>query len=328
MKKLIISIYILSFAFFANAQQDQHYSQYMFNGLVLNPAYAGSNGMISAGLFHRTQWVGFDNHPVTQSFSLHSPILHESVGVGIHLLNDKAGALKNTSIITSYAYRINIAKGVLSMGLQGGLMNYTLDNSELIIKDDLDPKLTSFSSMKPDVGFGTYYSRKNYYVGFSIPHLIQTRLNDDLGTQDFAQLTRHYYFTGAYQYDINKDFSVIPSAMYKTLRFAPSFKGTENNFQTSSLDLTTHLKYKKMVWIGATYRVADSFNAQVGADISKFVDGINNPFKVGYAFDLTTSGLRSYNSGTHEIMLVVDFEVSPKAKKVDKDIHYISPRLF
>ena len=310
------------------AQQDQHYSQYMFNGLVLNPAYAGSNGMISAGLFHRTQWVGFDNNPVTQSFSLHSPVLHESVGVGLHLLNDKLGVMQNTSIITSYAYRINIAKGVLSMGLQGGLMNYSLDPSTRVVKDELDPRLISYSKMTPDVGFGTYYSRKNYYVGFSVPHLLQSKINDDMGLQDFSQLTRHYYMTAAYQYDINREFSLIPSIMFKTLRFAPKFKSNSNNYQTSSLDLTTHLKYKKMIWIGATYRVADSFNAQLGTDISEFVDGINNPFKIGYAFDLTTSGLSSYNTGTHEIMLVVDFEVTPKAKKVNKSIHYTSPRLF
>lgn len=335
LKKVIISSLVLILSAFAFAQQDQHYSQYMFNGLVINPAYAGSNGMISAGIFHRTQWVGFDGHPVTQSFSIHSPVLHESVGVGLHILNDKIGALKNTSISTSYAYRINIAKGVLSMGLQGGLMNYSLDNSTRVVKDADDQRLNNYSTMKPDLGFGTYYLKKNYYVGFSVPHLIQTSLNDKTLTNadgttvnDFSQLTRHYFITGAYQYYINRDFAVIPSIMYKTLRFSPKFKGNDKNYQTSSLDLTTHFKYQNTVWLGFTYRMADSFNAQVGADVSKFVKSMEQSLKIGYAFDLTTSGLKSYNSGTHEIMLIFDFEVNPKAKSIDKDIHYISPRLF
>ena len=332
MKKLILSIFVL-LSIASYSQQDQHYSQYMFNGLVLNPAYAGSNGMISAGLFHRTQWVGFNDNGSagsgTQSFSIHSPVLHESVGVGLHILNDKAGPIKNTSIITSYAYRINIAKGILSMGLQGGVMNYSLDPSSRIVKDGGDPRLIGYSRFKPDIGFGTYYLKKNYYVGFSVPHLIQTKLNDDLsGIQDFSQLTRHYYFTGAYQYQINREFAVIPSILYKTLRFSPQFKGNETRFQTSSLDLTAHLKYQNMVWLGFTYRVADSFNAQIGTDVSKFVKSMERSLKIGYAFDLTTSNLAAYNAGTHEIMLIFDFELNPSSKSVDKNIHYISPRLF
>ena len=328
MKKLLFILFITCTALVTNAQQDQHYSQYMFNGLVINPAYAGSNEMISAGLFHRTQWVGFGESS-TQSFSIHSPVLHESVGIGLHILNDKAGALKNTSIITSYAYKLNVRKGILSMGLQGGVMNYALDNSNIDVKDLNDPKLNTFSAFKPDIGFGTYYLRKNYYVGVSVSHLIQSKINDQLGTDDFAQLTRHYYLTAAYQYQINRDFSLIPSIMFKTLRFAPKFVSNSNsNFQTSALDLTTHIKYKKMIWFGVTYRMADSFNAQIGTDISRLVKGMGQGLKIGYAYDLTTSKLKNYNSGTHEIMMVFDFELKPKANAVNKDIHYISPRLF
>lgn len=328
MKKILLIILSLLYVDFAVAQQDQHYSQYMFNGLVLNPAFAGSNGMISAGLFHRTQWIGLGGHPVTQSFSIHSPVLHESVGVGLHILNDKAGPIKNTSITTSYAYKINLAKGTLSMGLQGGLLNYALDNSSRIVRDEFDPALNNYSALRPDIGFGTYFTKKNYYVGFSVPHLLQTRLNDDFGNAFFSQLKRHYFFTGAYQYNVNRDFAIIPSVMYKTLRFSPRFKGNDIIYQTSSLDLTSHFKYQNKLWFGATYRIADSFNAQIGADISEFLNNVDQSVKIGYAFDLTTTNLGNFNNGTHEIMLIFDFEARPNTKSVKKQIHYISPRLF
>lgn len=327
MKNIILAL-MLMLGVSAFAQQDQHYSQYMFNGLVINPAYAGSNDRISTAFFHRMQWVGFEDYPVTQSFSIHTPMAHQSMGLGLHIQNDKIGPIQNTSITASSAYRINFNEGVLSFGMQAGVMNYTFDDSKIDALHPEDVKLVGFSTMVPDIGFGTYYVKKNYYVGFSIPHLIQSKINERLTSQDFAQLTRHYYFTAAYQYQINRDFAVVPSMLLKTLRFAPRFAGNNQHFQTSSLDITTHLKYQDKFWIGGTYRAGDSFNAQLGMDISSFVDAMEHPLKIGYAYDMTTSNLSAFNNGSHEIMMIFDFELQPKANAVNKDIHYTSPRLF
>lgn len=303
------------------AQQEQHYSQYMFNGLVINPAYAGSSDMISASAFHRTQWVGFDGHPSTQTFSIHSPALHKSVGLGLQLVNDKIGIERKTSILTSYSYKVNVNKGILSMGLQAGLQNYSIDQDELDVKDLDDQKFYPSVSSKivPDFGFGAYYLKDNYYIGVSIPHLTQTKLeiNGYSTGSEFSKLSRHYFVTAAYKYRINRDFSVLPSFIFKGVAAAPV-----------SLDLTTHIKYRKIAWFGGSYRIGDSFNFQAGADIGELLDKVDKSVRIGYAYDLTTSKFNSYNNGTHEIMLIYDFELSPKVDGINKKTHYASPRLF
>ena len=302
MKKLIFVIVLVISTVSLQAQQDAHYSQYMFNGLVINPAFAGSYGTTSIAVFNRLQWVGMGENfngtpPSTQSVSYHAPIRYETAGLGFHIQNDRLGQEKRQSFIGSAAYRLYLEDAVISFGMQGGFHTYQL--APLNIDDKDDPRFANLKgSVLPDVGAGVFYKSDKLYVGLSIPHLMETKfnVNDFSATALRASLSRHYFLTSAYKVKLGDSWKVVPSILFKIAENAPM-----------SLDGNVHIYFKDIVWAGGTYRFGDAYSLQFGTKISAISKSFRDDIRLGYAFDLTSSSYRAFNKGTHEIMLMYDF---------------------
>jgi type IX secretion system PorP/SprF family membrane protein len=296
---------LLAFAFIAEAQQDPHYSQYIFNGLSLNPAYAGSRGTVSGMFFYRNQWTGFNGAPVTQAFSLHTPIQRGHAGVGLNLVNDKIGYMGQQWVTASYAYILSLGgSNRLAFGLRGGFMNFKIHWDEVRVSDLQDPILASNarSMMLPNVGTGLYFSNNRMYVGLSMPHILNSPLRRDQGSLAVAHLYRHAYLTAGYVFGINNSVQWKPSILLKYAPGAPL-----------ELDVNLMALFAQKFWVGVSWRSRDAVAFMLDFQIAK-------QFRMGYAFDYSTTELRKYHNGTHEILL--GFELYSKHAKMK------SPRYF
>lgn len=286
-------------------QQDAHYSQYIFNGLVLNPAYAGSRGTVSTLLFLRNQWVGIPGAPKTGAFSVHTPIGDQRNNFGLTVSDDIIGYTNQLWVHGSYAFRFNLGPGRLAFGLQGGLLNYRIDWSKAEVVDQNDFILgnTTQNRLIPNVGAGIYYNTSTWYAGASMPHILDTELRDVDGTiNDFAQLYRHYFFTAGIVLFPQSTVKFKPSVLVKYVTGAP----VEADFNASFL-------INDFVWLGASYRTNDAVVVMADFQLTK-------QLRLGYAFDWTLSELGNYNTGTHELMIGYDFYFNSSQLK--------SPRYF
>jgi type IX secretion system PorP/SprF family membrane protein len=294
MKKAIIILAILITGITAKAQQDVMISQYMFNGLFLNPAYAGSHKYYSSTLLHRTQWVNFSGAPRTFLASVDGlvPTKSENMGLGLIVSNDRIGATEQTDIYANYSYQLKLKKGKLAFGIKAGVSNYVFKSDNLAIWDANDGVFTERrTAWLPKFGFGAYYFCDNWYAGLSVPTLLAYDPNYSFGVDvnESSFLHRHYYVYGGYIFKLNDDFKLKPSALVKYLPAAPV-----------EADINMNLLYKDKFWFGASYRSMD-------AVVFMLEYQTNARFRVGYAFDLTTSKIRNYSAGTHEIMIGYDF---------------------
>jgi type IX secretion system PorP/SprF family membrane protein len=274
------------------SQQDLIVSQYMFNGLFLNPAYAGSHKYVSSSLLHRTQWVNFSGAPRTALLAVEGELPGKNMGLGLIVANDRIGATEQTDIYANYSYHVKLGEGKLAFGLKAGVSNYIFRGNNLTIWDANDevftPKRTAWL---PKAGTGLYYYTKTWYAGFSVPTLIAYDNNQsfsfDVNSATF--LRRHYYLNGGYVFTLNDLFKLKPSLLVKYIPAAPV-----------QADVNLNLLYKDMLWIGASYRTGDAVTFMVEYQT-------NFRFRVGYAYDMTTSRLRNYSAGTHEVMIGYDF---------------------
>lgn len=296
----------------AQAQQDPMYSQYMFNGLSINPAYAGSRDALSTTAILRKQWVGLDGAPVTQSLSLHSPTRNRRNAFGFQIVNDKISYLGQTWLTFSYAYRMEIGeKGRLHLGLQGSIYNYRINwnEAELIDPNDNVNQTYGNSLWLPNAGTGAWYYTDKFYVGAAIPHLLVNSLDKNrpgisvlAASQNLAALRRHGFFTAGYVFDLSPDVKFKPSFLMKYVHAAPL-----------ELDLNGQFYFFEKLGIGASYRTGDGI---VGMMNYYFTPQLH----AGYAYDYPFTSLRGYTSGSHEIMIGYDFRFG------DKSI--VSPRVF
>ena len=234
----------------AVAQQHTMYTQYMFNGLALNPAYAGSHGDLSITALAREQWSGLDGAPSTQTFAIHSPIKNKRISLGMVLLRDQIGVSKEHAVYGSYAYRIAMEKGTLSMGLQVGFTSYREDLNDLLLlhrpaADFQDQK----SSFLPNVGAGLFYTSERFYAGFSIPRMLQNSI-DQNNPVSVAKELRHYFLTGGYLFYLSKDLKLKPNFLLKVVEGAPI-----------QLDLNANLLIKDLIWVGLSHRVGADWSA-------------------------------------------------------------------
>lgn len=276
------------------AQQDPLYTQYMFNTLAYNPAYAGSRDVLSIMALSRHQWVGFDGAPSTQTLTAHSTV-GKNVGLGFSILHDKLDPTRQTGVYFDYAYRLKISdKGKLSMGLKGGFNFYQNTLSQLStgsVGDDPALSGSDYSKFLPNFGFGLYYYSPKFYLGASAPKLMENKLaNRDIETQgEVGKEVRHYFLTSGYVFGISKEVKLKPSVLARFTQAAPVV-----------MDLNVNFLFKEKLWLGGFYRIQNSFGA-----IAQYQ--FTQQFKVGYGFDMTTNELSNYNSGTHEIMLLYEF---------------------
>lgn len=294
MKKLIIITAITLIHVVAKAQQEPMVSQYMFNGLFLNPAYAGSHNYVSSSLLHRTQWVNFPGAPKTTLLAVDGlvPTKSQNMGAGLIVAHDRIGATEQTDIFANYSYHLKLGKGKLAFGLKAGVSNYIFKSDNLVIWDEGDEVFTGRrNAWLPKFGAGAYYFSDKWYAGISIPTLVaydaRHDFNFDVNKGSF--INRHYYLYGGYVFKLNENVKLKPSTLVKYHPAAPV-----------EADLNLNLLYKDQFWIGASYRSMDAIVLMVEYQT-------NSRFRVGYAFDFTTSKIRNYSTGTHEIMIGYDF---------------------
>lgn len=291
----------------AVAQQDAMYSQYMFNMMGVNPAYAGSRGVLSATAMYRKQWVGMDGAPETATFSFDMPTRNDKVGLGVQLFNDRIGVTTTNGFYGTYAYRIRFEeKGTLSIGLQGGVSNYKADLTKVDLIDNNDPAFSqNINVMLPSFGAGIYYSSDKLYAGFSIPNLVKSYLRKDqlyYSADVIAKKYMHFFVIAGYVFTLSDALKLKPSTLVKVVRGAPV-----------QVDVNANLWLKDIVSIGASYRTGDAVSGMLEIQAT-------NQIRIGYAYDQTISRLVKYNQGTHEIML--RFEFGWEKGKV------LSPRYF
>lgn len=293
MKKIIIIIFVVALNITAKAQQDQMISQYMFNGLFLNPAYAGSHKYFTSSLLHRSQWVDFPGAPKTYILAIDGllPTKGENMGVGLMVGHDKIGATEQTDIYANYAYQLKLSKGRLAFGLKAGASNYVFNNNAIVWDEGDVNFATKRTAWLPKFGFGTYYFADNWYAGISVPTLMAYDANRNFGVDvnEASFLNRHYYLYGGYVFKLNEKFKLKPSTLVKYLPAAPV-----------QADINLNLLYNDQFWIGASYRSNSAIVFMVEYQT-------NARFRVGYAYDLTTTRIRNYSTGTHEIMIGYDF---------------------
>lgn len=291
---LAIVVNTLFFNISAKAQTEPMYSQYLYNMLGVNPAYAGNREATSLNFFQRRQWVGLSGAPQTTSMSIDGASNNNKFGWGVQLYDDKLGVEKADGANLMFSTHIQISqKGVLSGGLSIGLMNYRIDLINVQGRyTPSDPAFYSnFNKWLPDVGLGIYYNTDKFYVGLSVPNVLKSRLTafDVMNSGIQKVNSTHLFFTSGYVFDVNDDVKIKPSTMIKAVGGAPI-----------ELDLNTNLWLKDIIGIGCSYRTGDAIVAMAEAQI-------NENLRFGYAYDMTISTLKYYNDGSHEIMIRYEF---------------------
>jgi len=289
MKKNIVLIALTFTAGQVIAQQEPQFTQYFDNMLFVNPAYAGSNNMLSIIGMHREQWVGFDGAPRTSTLSVHSPLRYESVGLGFTAVNDQIGPMNQTMFYADFSYTVELTKvQKLSFGLKGGFNMINLRTADLVTTEVGNPKLLQNSRFQfnPNVGAGVYYHTPHFFAGVSTPKILE---NSYGGNSTTNLERRHYYGIIGGVFTISKLWKLRPSSQIKVTSGAPL-----------SVDLSVAGIYADKLWLGALYR----HNAAVGGFVQY---QISAQFRIGIASDFSTQAIRSYNSGTFEAMLSYDF---------------------
>ncbi|MCB0768887.1 MAG: type IX secretion system membrane protein PorP/SprF [Flavobacteriales bacterium] len=268
-------------------------SQYLFNGLVINPAYAGSRDALTANLTYRHQWAGFEGAPVTQMLSVHAPMGRRKLGLGLMLYNDKIGVSNETGLFTNYAYRVRLNNGKLSLGLGAGVTMLRSEWTSLSIQQSSDQAFAADTrnAVRPNFSAGAYYYTKTWFVGVSSPFILSYRY--DAGSEGWNlsdnSADLQPMVTGGYVFRINADTKLKPSTLLR-------YKATEG----IQADMSTNLILKDRLWLGASYRTGDAFVASLEVLPTA-------QWRLGYAYDLGVSDLAPYHAGSHELMLQYEF---------------------
>jgi type IX secretion system PorP/SprF family membrane protein len=291
--KYIVLILVLTVSVTSHAQQHPMYSQYMFNMLNINPAYAGSRGVVSATALYRNQWVNIPGAPQTASFSVDMPFKEKKIGLGLQLFDDRLGIERSTGFNASYAFRIQLTNsGTLSLGLQAGVLNYRANFSEVRTFQPNDPSFNqNISGFLPSAAAGIYYNSDKFYIGVSTPALLQTKISKD-NTADVMSATgrdMHYFLATGFVIPLSQDLMLKPSALLKAVSGAPL-----------EYDFNANLWIQNTLALGFSYRTGDAIVGMIELQMNK-------QLRFGYAYDRTFTSLGNLNSGTHELMLRMEF---------------------
>lgn len=306
MKKLF-TVALTSLSLLAFGQQDPQFSQNPYTRLMVNPGYAGASDFLCGTIMNRQQWVGMDGRPKTTMLTFDSPIKigdAKPVGVGLTFVQDALGFDKTSMIKLAGAYRTNaIGPGNLGIGLEFGLLSKSINGTWKAIDDytqDASIPGAAISDNVLDLGFGIHYHVPGVFnVGISATHLNAGKLKG--GTNNFTfTMARHYYITGGYEYALNEKITLRPNLWVKT------------DFASTQVDINVNALYNNMIWGGLSYRLQDAIVPMFGYQ-GTLANGKGN-YRIGYSYDVTTSALRSYSSGSHEIMLGFCYDIMPKPK--------------
>lgn len=272
------------------SQQDSQYTQYMYNTPLVNPAYAGSRETITAFLLHRNQWVGLEGAPVTNNFSINMPVGDSNFGIGLNFVNDKIGPVSENEISADLAYFIQVSENYkLSLGLKGTANLFQLDVNKLRIFDPSDPQFQNVDTeFSPNVGAGLYLFSDKTYFGLSVPNFFESyRYNDN--NIEITKEKMHFYFIAGHVFTLSPNIDFKPAVLSKIVEGAPL-----------QADVTANFLFFDKLTLGAAYRWDASVSALAGFQIS-------DSWFIGYGYDLETTKLSNYNSGSHEIFLRYEF---------------------
>jgi type IX secretion system PorP/SprF family membrane protein len=273
------------------AQQDPQFTQYMFDRLSINPGVAGTTGELCGTMLLRQQWTGFDGAPKTALLNVHGNIKRISSGVGLSVFMDKLGQQNSTYARLSYSFhrKVGSAGGTLGIGLAAGMMSHTLGNdwraTDPVASDNSIPG-NGRSDMGWDLAAGLYYTSPTLWAGISSTHLTEVELRNVS-----IQQRRHYFVQAGYNWKLRSDpnkYVIQPSVLMKS-------DGTSTQF-----DITGVFLYNNMVWAGVSYRTEDAIAPLIGY---QFKPNAKSQLRIGYSYDVTTSQIRNYSSGSHEVML-------------------------
>lgn len=306
MKKLyLVALVVFSITMELQAQQDPHYTQYMYNMNVINPAYAGSKENLSIGMLYRKQWVEIEDAPTTATFSGHAPV-GKNVGLGLSVISDKIGPVEENNIYGDFSYTLQLGgEHKLAFGLKAGLTLHQVglySDINHTLPDQNDPAFAQNTSNSYfNLGSGLFYYTNKYYLALSVPNMMKSK-HLDFNGREFGSEVSHYFVTGGYVFDVSENIKFKPFFMMKSAFNAPT-----------SLDLSTNFLFNQKFEAGITYRLEDSFGAMINYAISPNV-------KLGYAYDHIVSDLNVTTPSSHEIVLLFDLNFPRKVSS--------SPRFF
>ncbi|SDX94142.1 PorP/SprF family type IX secretion system membrane protein [Flavobacterium degerlachei] len=305
--KLLLVLMLLSGCIYA--QQDAQFTQYMYNTININPAYAGSRESLNVFILHRSQWVGLDGAPTTNAASIHTPINDSNIGIGVSIVNDKIGPSDENNIAVDLSYSINTSKDFkLSFGLKAtaNLLNVDFTRLNRYDLNDYSFETNIDNKFSPNIGVGLYFHSDYTYVGLSAPNLLETNHFDryaGVGSSTYiAREKIHYYLMAGHVFDLNGNVKFKPSMLTKVVQGSPL-----------QVDLSGNFLINEKFVAGVAYRWSASVSAMVGFQA-------NDSWFIGYGYDLETTKLANYNSGSHEIFLRYEL-----FKNYDR---IVSPRFF
>lgn len=292
--KIFLIIFIFSnLSISLKAQYDAMFTQYMFNEMFVNPAYAGSKEALSATTLNRQQWVNFTGRPITTTFTIHGPLYNNKMGIGLSVLNEKIGVLNRNLVYLNYAYRMKIGeKGHFSLGLMAGIHSQSNKFTELQTTDINDPQFTvnTKNVITPNFGSGIYYYTPKFYVGLSVPRMIDDNVTVN-STGSIIKQTKvdvskfHHYFTVGRIFKLNENLKLKAQLLVKAVSNAPI-----------GVDINVNTLIKEKIWLGVSYRSKSDASAILGIQV-------NPQFVVSYAYDYSLTNIQNFSSGSHEIAL-------------------------
>ncbi|CAM4182382.1 type IX secretion system membrane protein PorP/SprF [Flavobacterium antarcticum] len=302
-KSSIFCVLFLLVALASFSQQDAQFTQYMYNPVNFNPAYAGSREVLSVFGMHRTQWVGLDGAPSTSTVSGHSPINNSDLGIGVSFVNDRIGPSDENTISADISYSVPTSdryKLAFGLKLTANLLN--VDFTKLTQQPgDSQLEYNIDNRFSPNIGAGIFWYSDRSYIGLSVPNFLETKHFD--GAKNSASTEKmHYYLIGGYVFDLTPNIKFKPSVLVKAVQQAPL-----------QADFSANFLFSEKLTLGAAYRWSAAFSAMVGFQIT-------DRLLVGYSYDAENTKLANYNSGSHEIFL--RFELFKNYDKI------ISPRFF
>ncbi|HZK96660.1 MAG TPA: type IX secretion system membrane protein PorP/SprF [Prolixibacteraceae bacterium] len=287
-------------SFYGFSQQDPVYTQYMNNLLTIQPAYAGISGSLNITGISRAQWVGFEGAPNTNTLTINGPLRRFNVGLGLSIVNDKWGPIRQNGVYVDYAYRVKLRQDqFLSFGLKGGFNIYQAYLTDIVVNDPNDPVFAYDVNFKflPNLGVGIMWHSDRFFLGVSSPKILKNRIQSQNSETVYREVL-HFYGMGGYVFFLSDVLKFKPTILYRWAERTPSFADFSGSF----------LLYDR-VWIGATYRLKNSYGL-----IFQF--NVNTQLKFGYSYDQTTFHPTQVNSGTHEFLISYDFIYSRRGRQV------------
>ena len=301
MKRTALTTVLIFTLLSAFAQQQPQFTQYMYNTIAFNPAYAGSREILVINMLNRNQWVGLNGAPITQTLSVHSSIPGSKLGIGLSVINDRLAYERAVDVAADVSYTINLSEDyMLAFGVKVGASKFDLDDD--LLNDPLynnDPFLDNiYYQWKPNIGAGIYFRTQYFYVGLAAPKFLT--FQDEVNTGFYDQDRVNYYLNGGYLFEVNPQ-----------IKFKPTFLIKYTNGAPVTVDISSSVLLKDKLWLTGFYRFSEAFGAMANFKLT-------DQFTVGYSYDFITSDLSPYTSGSHELILSYEFNIPrPKCKCPD-----------